>query len=271
MDVIQAIILGIVQGLTEFIPVSSSGHLVLVPALLGWSPPGLAFDTVLHLGTALALIVFFWREWITLIVAGLRSLFRWRIEGADERLAWLIVVGCIPAALAGYLLEGFFASVFEDPIVSGYFLLVTAGILTIAEGLGRRLRSIEKLRLPDALAVGFAQAIAIFPGISRSGSTIAAGLLVGLDRESAARYSFLLATPIILGAGLLQLPDAVRTRAEGAGSLALLLGFVVAAVVGYLCIGFLLRYLRRGGLYPFAAYCAVAGLFAIIRLGGFGG
>ncbi len=271
MDVIQAIILGIVQGLTEFIPVSSSGHLVLVPALLGWSAPGLAFDTVLHLGTALALIVFFWREWITLIVAGLRSLVRWRIESVDERLAWLVVVGCIPAALAGYFLQDFFARVFEDPIVSGYFLIVTAGILTVAESLGRRLRSLEKLRLPDSLAVGVAQAVAILPGISRSGSTMAAGLLVGLDRESAARYSFLLATPVILGAGLLQVPKAVRTRAEGAGSLELLLGFVVAAVVGYLCVGFLLRYLRHRGLYPFAAYCLVAGLFAVISLGGFGG
>jgi undecaprenyl-diphosphatase len=271
MDVVQAIILGIVQGLTEFIPVSSSGHLVLVPAVLGWSPPGLAFDTMLHLGTALALIVFFWREWATLIVAGVRSVFRWRIESADERLAWLIIVGCIPAALAGYLLEDFFARVFEDPIVSAYFLIVTAGILTVAEGLGRRLRSMEKLRLSDAVAIGVAQAVAIFPGISRSGSTIAAGLLVGLERESAARFSFLLAAPIILGAGLLQLPQAVRTRAEGAGSLELALGFAAAAIVGYLCIGFLLRYLRRGGLYPFAAYCFVAGIVAVIRLGGFGG
>ena len=121
------------------------------------------------------------------------------------------------------------------------------------------------------MAVGVAQALAIFPGISRSGSTIAAGLLVGLERESAARYSFLLAAPIILGAGLLQLPRAVRAGAEGAGSLELAIGFAVAAVVGYLCIGFLLRYLRRGGLYPFAAYCVVAGLFAVVRLGGFAG
>ena len=271
MDFIQAVILGIVQGLTEFIPVSSSGHLVLVPALLGWSSPGLAFDTVLHLGTALALILYFWREWITLIVAGLRSLFRWRIQSADERLAWLIVVGCLPAAAAGYLLADVFAQVFEDPIVSAYFLLVTAGILTIAEGLGPRLRSLGKLRLSDAVAVGIAQAVAILPGISRSGSTIAAGMLVGLERESAARYSFLLAAPIVLGAGLLQLPDAVRARAVGAGSLELLVGFVVAAVVGYLCIGFLLRYLRKGSLYPFAAYCAAFGLFGVIRLGGFAG
>jgi undecaprenyl-diphosphatase len=271
MDLIQAVILGIVQGLTEFIPVSSSGHLVLVPALLGWSAPGLAFDTVLHLGTALALIVYFRREWVALIVGGMRSLLKWRIESVDERLAWLVVLGCIPAAAAGYLLEDFFSRVFEAPIVAAYFLLVTAGILTIAEAVGKRTRTLEKIRLPDALVVGIAQAVAILPGISRSGATISAGVLLGFERDAAARYSFLLGAPIILGAGLLQLPQALKAGNEGAGLPSLLVGFLVAAGVGYLCVSYLLRYLRRGSLYPFAAYCAVAGLLAAIELGGFAG
>jgi undecaprenyl-diphosphatase len=271
MDIIQAIILGIVQGLTEFIPVSSSGHLVLVPALLGWAPPGLAFDTVLHLGTVLALVAYFWREWIRLVPAGIRTIARRRIESPDERLAWLVVLGCIPAVVLGYLLKDFFEQVFQDPIVSAYFLLVTAGVLTVAEGVGRRWRSLGKLTVRDSVVVGLGQALAIFPGLSRSGTTIAAGLLVGLEREAAARYSFLLAAPIVLGAGLVQLPQALKAQTGGSGLLALAVGFVVAAVVGYLCIEFLLHYLRRGGLYPFAAYCTVAGLFAIIALGGFAG
>jgi undecaprenyl-diphosphatase len=267
MDLVQALILGIVQGLTEFIPVSSSGHLVLIPALLGWSPPGLAFDTVLHIGTVLAILAYFWRDWVALVIAGVRSVLRGKIETPDERLAWLVVIGLVPAAVVGYLFEDFFASVFESPIYSAYALIATAGILTIAEGLGRRKRGLDKLRLGDAAAVGVGQAIAIFPGISRSGTTIATGLMMGLEREAAARYSFLLAAPITLGAGLLQVPDALESTGDGIGPL--VVGFVAAAIVGYLCIGFLLRYLRNGTLYPFAVYCALAGLFAVVRLGGF--
>lgn len=265
MDAFRAVLLGVLQGLTEFIPVSSSGHLVVVPALLGWPEPGLAFDTILHLGTLLAVLVYFRDDWLRLVRAGLGSLGRRRIETPDEWQAWLVVLGCVPAALAGLLLEEWFAGVFGSPVAVGYFLLVTAALLVAGEAIGRRERDLTKLRLPDALAIGLAQAVAILPGVSRAGATISAGLLLGLDRSAAARFSFLLAAPIILGAGLTQLPDALREHASGLGELAL--GFGAAAVTGYLCIGFLLRYLRRGSLYPFAVYCALIGVVTIAALG----
>ncbi len=268
MEPLHAIVLGIIQGLTEFLPVSSSGHLVIVPALLGWQEQGLAFDTVLHLATLFAVLAYFRDDWLHLADAWIGSVVRRRVETPDERLAWYIVVGCVPAALAGGLLEGWFEQAFGRPEMVAYFLLATAALLVAGEALGRQERDLVKLRLPDVVAIGLAQAAAILPGISRSGSTIATGLLVGQTREAAARFSFLLAAPIIFGAGATQLPRALREQAVGSELLALALGFVAAAVVGYLSISFLLRYLSRGSLYPFAAYCAVVGVVAAVALRG---
>jgi len=263
MDILQAIILGILQGATEFVPVSSSGHLVLVPWLLGWGEPGLVFDTVVHWGTLLAVVVYFWRDWWALLTAWLRGWARRDWSEPAARLAWLLIVGTIPAAVLGYLLESFFESLFGEPAWVSFFLLVTAGLLALAERLGSRRRRLEELGWLDALLVGLGQAAAIAPGISRSGATMSAGLFRGLERPAAARFSFLLATPVILGAGLLQMVDLLGAPDPLAQAPALVVGFVAAAASGYLCIWGLLRYLQRGRLYPFAIYCAAFGLLGL--------
>jgi len=293
MNPLRAFLLGVLQGATEFLPVSSSGHLVLVPWLLDWPAPGLAFDAVVHWGTALAVVAYFWRDWVSLVRAFFRSLrdLTWRrlrpapkgiqsqerertsdrevasqpsSGSAEARLAWLILLGTLPAALAGWLLEDFFEAMFARPATAAAFLLVTAALLTASERLGRRRRDLDTLAWPDALLVGIAQTLAIFPGISRSGATIAAGLARGLRREPAARFSFLLATPIILGAGLLKVTDLAQVGGLAAQVPTLLVGFVTAAVVGLGCIHFLLRYLQRRRLYPFAIYCTVVGITCLL-------
>jgi undecaprenyl-diphosphatase len=269
MSLLRAIILGIIQGVTEFIPVSSSGHLVLVPWVLRWDSPGLVFDTVVHWGTLVAVLAYFWRDWWALGTAWLRGLVRWDWSDPQARLAWLLVLGTLPAAALGYALEDFFESLFGQPAWVSFFLLVTAGLLAVSERLGSRLRQIQDLRWPDALLVGLGQAAAIAPGISRSGATMAAGLLRGMERPAAARFSFLLSTPIIFGAGLLQLVGLFQVPNAVAQAPSLLVGFVAAALSGYVCIWGLLRYLQRGRLYPFAIYCALAGstglLIALLR------
>jgi len=252
---IIAFLLGILQGATEFLPVSSSGHLVLVPWLLGWPAPGLAFDVVVHWGTALAVIVYFWRDWVNIVKEA---------RFFPKNLASLILLGTLPAALLGYLLEDFFEGMFARPVAAAGFLLVTATLLAATEWLGRRERDLDKLTWLDALIVGLAQALAILPGISRSGATIAAGLARGLRREPAARFSFLLATPIILGAGLLKVMDLAQTGDLAAQAPMLVVGFVTAGVVGFGCIHFLMRYLQRRRLYPFAVYCAVVGIACLL-------
>jgi len=264
LNILQAFILGVLQGATEFLPVSSSGHLVLVPWLLSWESPGLAFDTVVHWGTALAVIAYFWRDWIALIRAVLRALLQRSLADPNARVAWLIILGTIPAALIGYLLEDFFEGMFARPAAAAAFLLATAALLTASERLGRRKRDLDALAWRDALLIGLAQALAIFPGVSRSGATIAGGLARGLKREPAARFSFLLATPIILGAGLFKLLDLAQEGDLTTQISALAVGFVAAGAVGLGCIHFLLRYLQRRRLYPFAIYCTLVGIACLL-------
>jgi undecaprenyl-diphosphatase len=264
MDILQAIVLGILQGATEFVPVSSSGHLVLVPWVLGWDSPGLVYDTVVHWGTLVAVVVYFWRDWWALIVAWLRGLVRWDWSEPEARLAWYLVLGTIPAVILGFFLEDFFESLFGQPAWVSFFLLVTAALLAISERLSSRSRQIKDLRWLDALLVGLGQAAAIAPGISRSGATMATGLLRGLERPAAARFSFLLATPIIFGAGLLQLADLFGAPDAMALVPPLAAGFVAAALSGYVAIWGLLRFLQRGRLYPFAVYCALAGIAGLL-------
>ncbi len=269
MDLFQALVLGLVQGATEFIPISSSGHLVLVPWLLSWDKAPLAFDTTVHWGTLVAVVAVFWPALWKLIVAGLNSLLA-RVDKnraydrVQARLAWAIVLGSLPAALAGFFLEDFFEELFGKPVAAAVLLLVTSALLTSSERLSRRERSLEEIGWLDALFIGVAQAFAIMPGISRSGATIAAGLTREVRREAAARFSFLLSTPVIFGAGLFKLLDLVQTG--GVGDLAgpLIVGFVTAAVSGYLCIRWLLNYLARRPLYVFAAYCLLFGLFNLV-------
>ncbi len=264
MSWIQALLLGLLQGATEFLPVSSSGHLVLVPWLLGWPAPTLAFDTLVHWGTAAAVVGYFWRDWLGLIEGAWEALRSRSLDDPRARLLLWLVIGTLPAALVGWALEDFFEGMFGQPAAAAGFLLVTASILTLVESGSRRDRSPAQMTWLDALLVGLAQAAAILPGISRSGSTIAAGMARGQERQHAARFSFLLSTPIILGAGLLQVADLVGSGGLPAQLSLLLVGFLAALLAGLACIHFLLRYLQRRSLYPFAIYCALVGLGGLV-------
>jgi undecaprenyl-diphosphatase len=233
MDSLQAVILGLVQGITEFLPISSSGHLVLVPWALGWGEPGLLFDTVLHWGTLVAVVVYFWDDLWSLVRAWVDSIARRKVDTPQAWLAWLVLLGTLPAAIIGFLLNDFFESLFSAPVAVAAFLVGTGLILAAAETFYDRIRKVDTLRLGDALVVGLAQAAAIAPGLSRSGLTITAGIFRGLGREAAARFSFLLSVPIILGAGLTQMAH------------------------------FLLGFVRRRRFWPFAVYCWVVGIAAL--------
>ncbi len=265
MNILEAIILGIVQGATEFLPISSSGHLVLIPAWFGLTPPTLPVAAIMHEGTLLAVLIYFRRDvWqiVTAVLAGLRQ--RRPLATPEARLGWLIAFGSIPAAAAGLLLESFFEEVFGTPVYAASFLLATAVILVVGERLLSGRKSIAQMGWLDALIVGLFQMFAILPGISRSGSTITAGLWRGLDREAAARFSFLLGIPVILGAGLLGLGDVAASGNLGQQAPVLLAAFTAAAITGYVCIAFLINWLKQHSLYLFAGYCAVFGLLFLL-------
>jgi undecaprenyl-diphosphatase len=264
MSIFQAIVLGIVQGIGEFLPVSSSGHLVLVPWLLGWENPGISFSAVLHLGTMLAILAVFWRDALALLAAWWRSVRARRIENADERLAWLILLGTAPGAILGYLLEDYFEGLFSSPGWAGAFLIITGILLIVGERLGEQNMKLDSLSWRSALAIGLAQAGAIAPGISRSGATISAGLARGLTREEATRFSFLLAVPLTLGAGFFQLLKLLTQQGSETAYGPLAVGLVTAGLVGYLAIRFLLAYVRRRPLTLFAQYCWVAGAVSLL-------
>ncbi len=263
MDIFQAIILGIVQGITEFAPVSSSAHLVLVPWLLGWREPSLAFDTVLHLGTLVAVLAVFWRDVLMLVAAWFRSFKPEGRKASEARLAWVLIVGTIPAAVLGYFLKKSFEELFSQPMWVGGFLIVTALALAAAEQLGRRQGDATRLTALRGFLVGVAQAVAIAPGISRSGATITAGMAMGLSRSESAKFSFLLSIPIILGAAGSQLRDLAKAGGLETSAGPMVAGFLVAAISGYICISLLLQYLRTRSLYVFAVYCALVGVVAV--------
>ncbi len=268
-EFIKAIVLGIVQGATEFIPVSSSGHLVIVPWLLGWEHSGLLFDTVLHWGTLVAIFAVFWRDFVAIITASLLSIVRRSLADPNARLGWFIVVGSVPAAVTGLMLKDFIESLFASHLAAAGFLLVTAALLAGSELLAARVQQnklTEQMSWGDAIVIGLAQAIALAPGISRSGSTIAAGLARGMNRAAAARFSFLLGTPAFFGAGLLQFSDALATDpAMLTAQLPILaVGFVASAISGFITIRFLLSYLRSNTLYVFATYCVGISIFVFV-------
>ncbi len=258
MTPFQALFLGILQGLTEFLPVSSSGHLVIVPWLLGWDQASLTFDTMVHWGTLLAVVIYFRQDILLYIRAAWKSLRQRSLDVPHARVAWAIAVGSIPAALAGLLLQDTFEALFHAPRKAAGFLLVTALLLVVSELIGRRSRPLEDVGLVDGLLIGVGQALAITPGISRSGSTIATALTRGLRREAATRFSFLLGLPIIFGAGLVQIKDVVAgSTPEPTG--VLMVGFFAAAISGYAAIHYLLQFVRHHSLYVFAVYCALVG------------
>lgn len=256
LELIEAIILGIVQGLTEFLPVSSSGHLLLGQYFLGLDQArfGLSFDVALHLGTLLAVVSFFWRDLVRMALAFLRSLRQRDFSDPDQRLAYLILASTIPAALIGYLLEDFFETAVRSPWVVVFNLVLVGVLFIVGEAVGSKVREASKLTLPEAVGVGLAQAAALVPGVSRSGATITLGLFLGLRREEAARFSFLMSVPIIAGAGILQLREVVSQGMSAYDTLLFGAGFVSSAVVGYLAIRFFLRFVVDHSLRAFAYY-----------------
>jgi len=271
MTFIQALLLGLLQGATEFIPVSSSGHLVLVPWLLGWESPSLVFDAVAHLGTSVAVVLYFWSDLYRLLIGWLRGVRAWLpgaqpLDASDRqqaRLAWLIVLSAVPAGVLGLLFGDWFESLFGAPQAVGVFLILTSVLLAGSEWIRSATKSLRELSVPNAVAIGLFQALAIAPGVSRSGATISAGRLCGLNRDQATRFSFLIGVPVIVGAALSQCVGAIGDSSAEPWGL-LLIGFAAAALSGLAAIRFLLRFVRGKRLYPFAIYCAGLGVAAII-------
>lgn len=261
MNYLEAIILGIVQGATEFLPISSSGHLLLVPAIFNLSEPDLNAIAFAHQGTLLAVLVYFRRDlWsiLSAVTDGMRK--RQPMATTDSRLGWYIVVGTIPAVIGGLMLADIIDETLADPKIAAIMLLLTGGILFFGERIRSSNRDFSTMRWSDAISIGLAQMIALLPGISRSGITITSGLVRGLERSPAARYSFLLGVPAIAGAGLLALVDIFQSTTITNEIPQLLATFTASFLVGYGCIHLLLTWVRRHALYPFAAYCFVFGL-----------
>jgi undecaprenyl-diphosphatase len=267
LDVLwKAIVLGIVQGLTEFLPVSSTAHLILVPVLFGWTDEllnQLSFDVALHLGTLLALLAVFWRDWAALVVSALASLRDRSLADRDARLAWLIALATIPGVVAGLLFQRQIETTLRSPLVIGVTLIGVGLILAIIDRVSVRSRDEHALGPAAALAIGLGQASALIPGVSRSGATIAVGLAAGLTRPAAARFSFLLSTPIIAGAIAKEALDLARRGIPSSDVLPLIAGIVAAGITGYLCINFLLAYLRQRSLAAFVIYRVAVGVFII--------
>lgn len=271
--IVQAIVLGVLQGLTEFLPVSSSAHLIVVPQWFGWDDPFLdsnAFDVMLHLGTLLALVAYFWGDLWRYLRAWLASLAEARIGAdVDRRLAWLLLITVIPGAVLGAGGESFFDTFFRQrsPIYIALLLVIGAGFLWLGERQGDRSRAMAQLRVRDAVVIGLAQALALFPGLSRSGTTIGTGLLLGLEREAAARFSFLMSVPIIAGAAVWKGRELVAAGIPPADGGPLLAGLAAATLCGLVAIGSLLAWLRRRSTDVFVAYrLAFAAAIVVVLL-----
>ena len=251
MTVFQALVLGLVQGLTELLPVSSSAHLALTPFFLGWKDPGLAFDVALHLGTLIALFWYFRREWLEMSVSAWKIVRTRRIETVHDKRLLFLLVATIPGGIGGLLLNDYAESTFRSPLLIACTLSVMGLLLWAVDRWSARVRAIEEITMRDAILVGCAQVFALIPGVSRSGSTITAGRALQLDRPSAARFSFLMSMPITLAAVVLKVPDAVR--AEGL-STPLIVGVLAAAISSWLAITVLLRYISKHSFGVFALY-----------------
>ncbi|GAA2064903.1 undecaprenyl-diphosphate phosphatase [Williamsia deligens] len=286
----QAVVMGLLQGVTELFPVSSLGHSLLVPAWIGGSwetlvtqsnseghTPFLAFLVALHVATALALVVWYRRDWVAIVRGFVGSVVRRRIDTPEARLAWLLIAGTVLVGIVGLVAEKPLRQVFATPLASAVFLVVNGGVLLAAETLRRRASSgahavapsqgdpdteIEGLRYRDATLIGAAQILALLPGISRSGATISAGILRGLGHESAAKFAFLLATPVILAAGVLKVPELFGPAGDGIGG-QVIVGALCAFVAALVAVAFLERFFRTRTMYPFVVYCLVAGVISI--------
>src|SRR6185295_1388360 len=274
MSFLQAILIGALQGITELFPVSSLGHSVLVPAWLGWDSlvsgqsadesVYLAFLVGLHVATAIALLIFLRKDWARIIRGLLTSIRHRRVDSSDARMAWLLVIATIPVGVVGLLFEHGLRTLFAKPLAAAIFLTINGVILAVGERLRRRVGDGSRVNTTDALVVGSSQIAALFAGISRSGITMVAGLLRGLDHEDAARFSFLLATPVIFAAGVYKIPDLIGPNGNGIRG-QVIVGSIVAGVCAYLAVRFLTRFFESRNLIPFAIYCLIFGAASIIR------
>jgi len=268
MNIIQATVLGIIQGLTEFLPISSSAHLVLFPYYMGWNVDphqNIPYDVIVHFGTLMAVLGFFYRDIKQLLSAFFKSISERKI-GNDpyRRLAWFIIIGTLPTGIVYIFINDLLKDTLESPALVGTFLLVTGSLLVASELLGKKAPNTKDMRLVDAVFIGFAQGLAILPGISRSGSTIAAGLFRGLGREEAARFSFLLSIPVILAGTFEQITGVVETGVDLGEITILFAGFIAASVSGYFAIKYFIDYLKRHSLYIFALYCFAVGIVTLV-------
>jgi undecaprenyl-diphosphatase len=263
MTIFQAILLGIIQGITEFIPVSSTGHLLIAQSLLGIAPSAatFAFLVLVQVGTVVSLIVYFWKDLLTL----LKAFFAKPFSTQDNRLAWYILIATVPALMAGFLLKDAVEALFKMPLFEASVRLYTAAILmTLAEYFGKRTRELESMTWLDALFIGVMQILAVFPGASRSGTTISAGLFRAFDRPSAARFAFLMSVPVMLAAGAYEMLKVLKMPDFASFLPLLAVGFVTAGIVGWLAIKWLMSYLNRHSLYVFAVYCAIMGSLVLV-------
>ncbi len=267
MPIFEAIILGIIQGLTEFIPISSSGHLIVVPILFGWNEHDLWFDVALHLGTLVAVVIYFAKDWITIIRSFIKHLFgrqpyKNNEGGYEGKLLIPIIIACVPAAIVGFLWDDYIEANFRQLPLVATMLILISGVMFGAERYGRKDRSMASMTYKDYIIIGCAQALALVPGTSRSGITISAGLFLNLGREAAARFSFLLSTPIIFGAGMMQMKKLFIDRGLQQGELMpFVIGFLTASIVGLFAIHFLMNYLKNRTMNIFVIYRV---LFAIL-------
>lgn len=260
MHIVEALFLGIIQGLTEFLPISSSGHLALLEHFLGVQEAGLGFDIILHIGTLVALVAYFWPDWLGMARAVIKPE---RSNRFERRLFWYLVLGTIPGGIAGYLLEHQAETTFRSPTRIALLLGSVGLLLLLAEKLARHKRQLPGINLKDAILIGLSQALAIMPGVSRSGITMTAGLFLGLTRDTAARFSFLLSTPIIFGAGLVHILKMINGGAANFHFLPYSLGFGAAVISSYLTIKFLLRFLQRHTFTVFAVYRLAAAVVVL--------
>jgi undecaprenyl-diphosphatase len=271
MPLFQAVVLAVVQGLTEFLPISSSAHLVLFPWFAGWQEPGLAFNVALHIGTLFAVLIYFLRDWVQLTLAGFGIRASANMSSDElswkRKLFWLLVIGTIPGAIVGILFEKTIEERFMQPIPIACALIGVGLLMWWVDSMAAQKRHMPELGLSDSLLVGSAQALALFPGVSRSGITITAGLSQRMTRETAARFSFLLSTPLIAGAAIKELPKLLHAQKAGTIDISLSTLFIaiaISGIVGYLVIGFLLRYLQTRTLKVFVVYRVALGILILL-------
>lgn len=262
MDIFQSIILGIVQGLGEFLPISSTAHLILAPYFFGWQDPGLSFDVALHVGTLIAVVAFFWKDWINIFSLAFKNeskVHQFHQENYSKNILWLLIIASVPGAIFGFLLDDYAEQAFRSPLIIAFTLSVVGLTLYLVDKYATHNKDIKNISIKDAILIGLSQAIAIIPGVSRSGATMTTGLALGLSREQAARFSFLLSTPIILGAAIVKVPQLLQTGI----TTPIAFGIIAAAVSGYLAIKYMLRFIQKVGYAPFFWYRLVLAIIII--------